>query len=73
MVFSLALSLLTFAGMQVFKDQLSTEGYMTILGGFIGSWFFIFFMNVSEYAVFFSPLKLSGWASFRIFWLLMHH
>ena len=47
MVFSLALSILTFAGMQVFKDQLSTEGRMTILGGFIGSWFFVFFTTVS--------------------------
>ena len=45
-VSSLALSILTFAGMQVFKDQLSTEGPMTILGGFLGSWFFVFFMNV---------------------------
>lgn len=47
MVSSLALSILTFAGMQVFKDELSTEGRMTILGGFFGSWFFVFFVNVS--------------------------
>ena len=47
MVSSLALSILTFAGMQVFKDELSTEGRMTILGGFLGSWFFVFFVTVS--------------------------
>lgn len=46
MVSSLALSILTFAGMQMFKDQLSTEGVMTILGGFVGSWFFVFFTTV---------------------------
>lgn len=46
MVSSLALSILTFAGMQMFKEQLSTEGKMTLLGGFIGSWFFVFFINV---------------------------
>jgi hypothetical protein len=46
MVSSLALSILTFAGMQVFKEQLSMEGGMTILGGFLGSWFFIFLLNV---------------------------
>ena len=33
--------------MQVFKDDLATEGKMTILGGFIGSIFFIFFLTVS--------------------------
>lgn len=47
LVFSLALAVLTFAAMQVFKDELSVEGRMNILGGFIGSWFFIFFTNVS--------------------------
>ena len=47
MVSSLALSVLTLAAMQVFKDELSAEGRMTILGGFVGSWFFVFVMNVS--------------------------
>jgi hypothetical protein len=46
-VSSTALSILTFAAMQLFKDELATEGKMTILGGFIGSVFFIFFLTVS--------------------------
>lgn len=55
MVSSLALSILTFAGMQMFKDELSTEGRMTILGGFIGSWFFVFFVNVSVGGLYLEP------------------
>lgn len=51
MVSSLALAILTFAGMQMFKDQLSAEGGMTILGGFLGSWFFVFLLNVGEQGV----------------------
>ena len=47
LVSSVALSVLTFAAMQVFKDQLSTEGGMTILGGFVGSWIFVFLVTVS--------------------------
>jgi membrane protease YdiL (CAAX protease family) len=31
--------------MQIFKDQLSSGQLQTILGGFIGSWFFIFFLT----------------------------
>ena len=46
-VSSAALSILTFAAMQVFKEELATEGKMTILGGFIGSIFFVFFLTVS--------------------------
>ena len=47
-VSSAALSILTFAAMQVFKEELATEGKMTILGGFIGSWFFVFLLTVSS-------------------------
>jgi len=47
LVSSVALSVLTFAAMQVFKDQLSTDGVMTILGGFVGSWIFTFLITVS--------------------------
>ena len=47
-VSSAALSILTFAAMQVFKEELATEGKMTILGGFMGSVFFIFFLTVSR-------------------------
>ena len=32
---------------QVFRDQLAVEGRMAILGGFIGSWFFVFILTVS--------------------------
>ena len=42
-----ALAVLTFAAMQVFRDKLGTEGKMSILGGFIGSWFFVFVLTVS--------------------------
>lgn len=41
-----ALAVLTFAAMQVFRDELGTEGKMSILGGFIGSWFFVFVLTV---------------------------
>ncbi|CAI8004426.1 Protein KRTCAP2 homolog [Geodia barretti] len=40
-----ALSLLTFAAMQVFREPLAAERSTTILGGFIGSIFFIFFLT----------------------------
>lgn len=42
-----ALSLLTFAAMQVFRDELAGERSLTILGGFIGSIFFLFLLTVS--------------------------
>lgn len=42
----MALAVLTFAAMQVFRDELSSERTMTILGGFIGSWFFVFILTV---------------------------
>ena len=45
-VSAVALAVLTFAAMQVFRDELGTEGKMTILGGFVGSWFFIFLLTV---------------------------
>ena len=46
LVSSVALTVLTFAAMQVFSDELAVEGRMTILGGFIGSWFFVFCLTV---------------------------
>ena len=42
-----ALSLLTFAAMQVFREPLAAERSTTILGGFVGSIFFIFLLTVS--------------------------
>lgn len=67
MVSSLALSILTFAGMQVFKDELSTEGRMTILGGFFGSWFFVFFVNVSGGGLYLEKIVLPLNSSHTLF------
>ena len=50
-VCSLALSLLTFAAMQVFRERLSAERSTTILGGFVGSVFFMFLLTVSIYTL----------------------
>ena len=47
---AVALSLLTFAAMQVFREPLAAESSRTILGGFIGSIFFIFLLTVSPLA-----------------------
>jgi len=44
---AVALAVLTFAAMQVFRDELGTEGKMSILGGFIGSWFFVFVLTAT--------------------------
>lgn len=38
--------MLTFAAMQTFRDELATEGKMTILGGFVGSWLFVLLLTV---------------------------
>ncbi len=47
LVSSVALAVLTLAVMQLFRDQLGVEGRMAVLGGFIGSWFFVFALTVS--------------------------
>ncbi|XP_057309341.1 keratinocyte-associated protein 2-like [Hydractinia symbiolongicarpus] len=39
---SAILCLITFAGMQLFKSQLGSSKFMTILGGFVGSQVFLF-------------------------------
>ena len=39
--------MLTFASVLVFRNELSTEGGKTILGGFVGSYLFIFLVTVS--------------------------
>ncbi|KAK3098049.1 hypothetical protein FSP39_015592 [Pinctada imbricata] len=44
-VLSLTVSLILFAGMQMFKQQLAATEYMTIVGGFIGSLLFIFVLT----------------------------
>ncbi|XP_069137158.1 keratinocyte-associated protein 2-like [Argopecten irradians] len=44
-VLSLTLGLGLFAGMQMFKQQLAATEYMTVIGGFIGSWFFVFLLT----------------------------
>ena len=46
-VFAALLTVLTFAGMQMFKNNLASSEWMTILGGFIGSQLFIFLLTVS--------------------------
>lgn len=46
LVSSAALAVLTLAVMQLFRDQLGVEGRMAVLGGFIGSWFFVFILTV---------------------------
>lgn len=48
LVSSLALAVLTLAAMQLFREQLGVEGGMAVLGGFIGSCFFVFVLTVSQ-------------------------
>lgn len=48
-VCAVALSVLTFASMQVFREELAAERGSTILGGFIGSLFFMFLLTVSPF------------------------
>ncbi|XP_028399159.1 keratinocyte-associated protein 2-like [Dendronephthya gigantea] len=44
-VFSAMLAVLTSAAMMAFKSQLASKEWMTILGGFLGSQFFIFLLT----------------------------
>ncbi|XP_058957709.2 keratinocyte-associated protein 2 [Pocillopora verrucosa] len=44
-LFATTLTVLTFAGMQMFKANLASSEWMTILGGFIGSQFFVFLLT----------------------------
>merc|ERR1712243_334747 len=44
-VVSSILCLITFAGMQLFKNQLGSSKMMTILGGFLGSQLFVFLLT----------------------------
>ena len=48
---AVALALLTIAGMQVFKDEIAMEGnlWRLALGGFVGSWFFVFILTVCQW------------------------
>lgn len=46
-VLSFTISLTLFAGMQMFKQQLASTEYMTIVGGLIGSLVFLFVLTVS--------------------------
>lgn len=43
---ALLLAVLTFSVMQLFKADLAAGRFQTILGGFVGSWFFIFLLTV---------------------------
>ena len=43
---ALLLAVLTFSLMQLFKADLAAGQLHTILGGFVGSWFFIFLLTV---------------------------
>lgn len=51
---AVALALLTIAGMQVFKDEIAMEGnlWRLALGGFVGSWFFVFILTVCQWALY---------------------
>ncbi|XP_013379489.1 keratinocyte-associated protein 2 [Lingula anatina] len=42
---STAVTILIFGGMQLYKSQLASKEWMTILGGFIGSCLFIFLLT----------------------------
>ena len=44
---STTLTVLLFAGMQLYQTQLASKEWMTILGGFLGSILFIFIITVS--------------------------
>ncbi len=44
---STTLSVLLFAGMQLYRNQLAGREYMTIVGGFLGSILFILVLTVS--------------------------
>ncbi|XP_004349167.2 hypothetical protein CAOG_02417 [Capsaspora owczarzaki ATCC 30864] len=44
-VFSLVLSVLTFGALQMFKKQIAGVQPLPILGGFVCSWFFVFFLT----------------------------
>ncbi|OWF46229.1 keratinocyte-associated protein 2-like [Mizuhopecten yessoensis] len=44
-VLSFTLGLGLFAGMQMFKQQLASTEYMTVIGGFIGSFLFVFLLT----------------------------
>ena len=55
-LFSATLAVLTLAAMMAFKSQLAAKEWMTILGGFLGSQFFIFLVTVSSLLAIFSEL-----------------
>ena len=44
---SSTMSVILFAGMQLYRQQLASQEYMTIVGGFLGSILFIFILTVS--------------------------
>ncbi|XP_067016232.1 keratinocyte-associated protein 2-like [Acropora muricata] len=44
-LFASTLTVLTFSGMQMFKNNLASTEWMTILGGFLGSLLFIFLLT----------------------------
>jgi hypothetical protein len=50
--FSATLAVLTLAAMMAFKSQLASKEWMTILGGFLGSQFFVFMVTVSSFRYF---------------------
>lgn len=49
LVLSSLLSVLVFAGMQMFSKQLGSTEWLTILGGFLGSVLFVCSLTVSFY------------------------
>ncbi len=69
---STTLSVLLFAGMQLYRNQLAGREYMTIVGGFLGSILFILVLTVSFQeqdnfeGVFNLKIMRMGWKSYGI-------
>lgn len=47
LVLSLLMWVLIFGGMQMYKSEFASGEWKTIVGGFLGSWLFIFGLTVS--------------------------
>ena len=64
-VASLGLAVLTFSSMQMFKQTLQSSQLMTILGGFIGSFFFVFLLTALGNALNTCLLRNVAFLSFK--------
>jgi hypothetical protein len=61
LVLSSLLSVLVFAGMQMFSKQLGSTEWLTIVGGFLGSVLFICSLTVSSFESYISSLITDNW------------